>query len=99
MNEDSPFSEMIEQLKQVVVAVTALSHGPINTNELHKIVMNVEGFEEDMLDEAFDHWLMMKRYIFAGFAVLVSKLFCRTHVDILLLEEGKMMFCSAELLV
>nr|POF27271.1 hypothetical protein CFP56_12612 [Quercus suber] len=62
MNEDSPFSEMIEQLKQVVVAVTALSHGPINTNELHKIVMNVEGFEEDMLDEAFDHWLMMKRF-------------------------------------
>ncbi|KAL4611579.1 hypothetical protein ACB092_08G135000 [Castanea dentata] len=55
MNEDSPFSEMTEQLKQIAVAVTALSHGPVNTNELHKIVMNVEGFEEDMLDEAFDH--------------------------------------------
>ncbi|KAK7861098.1 hypothetical protein CFP56_024416 [Quercus suber] len=37
------------------IAVTALSHGSINTNELHKVVMNVEGFEEDMLDEAFDH--------------------------------------------
>ena len=55
MNEDSPFSEMTEQLKQIAVAVTALSHGPVNTNELHKKVMNVEGFEEDMLDEAFDH--------------------------------------------
>ena len=55
MNEDSPFSEMTEQLKQIAVAVTALSHGPVNTNELHKVVMNVEGFEEDMLDEAFDH--------------------------------------------
>ncbi|XP_075665695.1 uncharacterized protein LOC142635426 [Castanea sativa] len=55
MNEDSPFSEMTEQLKQIAVAVTTLSHGPVNTNELHKIVMNVEGFEEDMLDEAFDH--------------------------------------------
>ncbi|KAK7861565.1 hypothetical protein CFP56_000260 [Quercus suber] len=55
MNEDSPFSEMTEQLKQITVAVTALSHGPVNTNEFHKIVMNVEGFEEDMLDETFDH--------------------------------------------
>ena len=55
MNEDGPFSEMTEQLKQIVVAITALSHGPVNTNELHKVVMNVEGFEEDMLDEAFDH--------------------------------------------
>ena len=55
MNEDGPFSEMTEQLKQIAVAVTALSHGPVNTNELHKVVMNVEGFEEDMLDEAFDH--------------------------------------------
>ncbi|KAL4627447.1 hypothetical protein ACB092_05G166300 [Castanea dentata] len=44
MNEDSPF-----------ITVTALSHGPVNTNELHKIVMNVEGFEEDILDEAFNH--------------------------------------------
>ena len=55
MNEDSPFSEMTEQFKQIAVAITALSHGPFNTNELHKVVMNVEGFEEDMLDEAFDH--------------------------------------------
>ena len=55
MNEDSPFSEMTEKLKQTAIAVTTLSHGPINTNELHKVVMNVEGFEEDMLDEAFDH--------------------------------------------
>nr|POE53890.1 hypothetical protein CFP56_27576 [Quercus suber] len=37
------------------VVVTVLSHGPVNANELHKVVMNVEGFEEDMLDEAFDH--------------------------------------------
>ena len=55
MNEDSPFSEMTEQLKQIAIAVTAFSHGSVNTNELHKVVMNVEGFEEDMLDEAFDH--------------------------------------------
>ncbi|KAF3943667.1 hypothetical protein CMV_029797 [Castanea mollissima] len=55
MNEDSPFSEMIGQLKHIAIAVTALSHGLVNTNELHKIVMNVEGFEDDMLDEAFDH--------------------------------------------
>ncbi|KAK9988631.1 hypothetical protein SO802_028870 [Lithocarpus litseifolius] len=55
INEDGPFSEMTEQLKQIAVAVTALSHGPVNTNELHKVVMNAEGFEEDMLDEAFDH--------------------------------------------
>ena len=55
MNEDIHFSEMTEQLKQIAVVVTALNHGPINTNELHKVVMNVEGFEEDMLDEAFDH--------------------------------------------
>ncbi|KAL4626946.1 hypothetical protein ACB092_05G132500 [Castanea dentata] len=55
MNEDNPFSEMTEQLKQIAVVVTVLNHGPVNTNELHKIVMNVEGFEEDMLDEAFDY--------------------------------------------
>ena len=55
MNEDSPFSEIFEQLKQIAVVVTTLSHGPVNTNELHKVVMNVEGFEEDMLNEAFDH--------------------------------------------
>ncbi|KAK7850756.1 hypothetical protein CFP56_043839 [Quercus suber] len=55
MNEDSPFSEMTEQLKRIAVVVTVLSHGPVNANELHKVVMNVEGFEEDMLDEAFDH--------------------------------------------
>ena len=55
MNEDGLFSEMTEQLKQIAVAIATLSHGPVNTNELHKVVMNVEGFEEDMLDEAFDH--------------------------------------------
>ncbi|KAK7829337.1 hypothetical protein CFP56_029516 [Quercus suber] len=55
MDEDSLFSEISEQLKQIALVVTALSHGPVNTNELHKVVMNVEGFEEDMLDEAFDH--------------------------------------------
>ncbi|KAK7839988.1 cytochrome p450 cyp72a219 [Quercus suber] len=68
----------------VKVAVTALSHGPVNTNELHKVVMNVEGFEEDMLDEAFDHLVndekagrafMAKndRIYFASSAVLVEK--------------------------
>ena len=61
MDEDSPFSEISKQLKQIAVVVTAISHGPVNTNELHKVVMNVEGFEEDMLDEALIIWLMMKR--------------------------------------
>ena len=55
MDEDSPSSETTKQLKQIAIVVTALSHGLVNTNELHKVVMNVEGFEEDMLDEAFDH--------------------------------------------
>ena len=55
MDEDSPSSETTKQLKQIAIVVTALSHGLVNTNELHKVVMNVEGFEGDMLDEAFDH--------------------------------------------
>ena len=55
MDKDSPSSETTKQLKQIAIVVTALSHGLVNTNELHKVVMNVEGFEEDMLDEAFDH--------------------------------------------
>ena len=71
MDEDSPSSETTKQLKQIAIVVTALSHGLVNTNELHKVVMNVEGFEGDMLDEAFDHlvndekarrvWLEMTR--------------------------------------
>ncbi|XP_030925049.1 uncharacterized protein LOC115952109 [Quercus lobata] len=44
-----------ERSPLIAVAITALSHDLVNTNELHKVVMNVEGCEEDMLDEAFDH--------------------------------------------
>uniref|UniRef100_A0A2N9HZJ8 DDE Tnp4 domain-containing protein n=1 Tax=Fagus sylvatica TaxID=28930 RepID=A0A2N9HZJ8_FAGSY len=59
VNEESNYSEIASQLKEIVIAFK--NQGPVDANELYEAVMTTEGFAEEMLASAFDYMIQEEK--------------------------------------
>ena len=59
VNEESNYSEIASQLKEIAIAFK--NQGPVDANELYEVVMTTEGFAEEMLASAFDYMIQEEK--------------------------------------
>ena len=59
VNEESNYSEIASQLKEIAIAFK--NQGPVDANELYEAVMTTEGFAEEMFASAFDYMIQEEK--------------------------------------
>jgi hypothetical protein len=53
VNEESNYSEVASQLKEIAIAFK--NQGLVDANEFYEVVIKIEGFAEEMLTSTFDY--------------------------------------------
>ena len=71
VNEESNYSEVASQLKEIAIAFK--NQGLVDANELYEAVMKTEGFAEEMLASAFDY-LVQEEKVGRSFMAKAPKL-------------------------
>jgi len=98
-SNDSVFTDLFDQLKEIVVALIEINWGPVDYTSLYSDVMAMvsDGYSEDMFATAFDHLCENKKAT-RGFLAKNAKL-RKLWMDIYLFTQLRQLYLVLTVMV